>query len=86
MQYLDQERNVAYTAKDGKPSRIFPALQWMVVLSSHIPNRGKQMVRCYGYYSNISWRKRKDAGKDDVSPASLNCRGIEGPPGNAGRA
>ena len=33
---------------------------------SHIPNRGEQMVRYYGYYSNVARGKRKEAGTDDA--------------------
>ena len=39
MQYLDQEGKVVYRAKDGKSSRIFPALEWLAAMCSHIPNR-----------------------------------------------
>jgi hypothetical protein len=29
MQYLDQEGKVVYTSKDGKPSKVFPAMEWL---------------------------------------------------------
>ena len=58
-QYLEQEGTVIYTAKDGRANKNFPALEWIVAMCSHIPNRGEQMVRCYGYYSNVSRGKRK---------------------------
>jgi hypothetical protein len=41
MQYLDQEGKVVYRAKDGKSSRIYPALEWLTAMCSHIPNRGE---------------------------------------------
>jgi hypothetical protein len=41
MQYLDQEGKVVYRAKDGKSSRIYPALEWLAAMCSHIPNRGE---------------------------------------------
>jgi len=44
MQYLDQEGKVIYTAKDKKTSKVFPALEWLANLCSHIPNRGQQMA------------------------------------------
>jgi hypothetical protein len=53
MQYLDQEGKVIYTAKDKKTSKVFPALEWMAAMCSHIPNRGEQMVR----YFNSLWGK-----------------------------
>ena len=49
MQYLDQEAKVVYTSKDSKTTKVFPALEWLANLCSHIPNRGEQMVRCYGF-------------------------------------
>ena len=39
----------------------------------HIPNRGKQMVRYYGYYSNKSRGIRKKVGKDDAVPSLIEC-------------
>ncbi len=45
MQYLDQEATVVYKAKDGKDTKVFPALGWLANLCPHIPNRGEQMVR-----------------------------------------
>jgi hypothetical protein len=36
---------------------------------THIPNKGEQMVRYYGYYSNKSRGMRKKAGTDDQVPA-----------------
>ena len=52
MQYLDQEGKVVYTSKDKKTTKVFPApvsstgqaLEWLVSLCSHIPNRGKQIM------------------------------------------
>ena len=54
MTYLDQEGKVIYQAKDGKSSKNFPALEWMAAMCSHIPNRGEQMEKYYGRYSNDS--------------------------------
>ena len=45
-----------YASKDGKSSKVFPAM------SLHIPNRGKQMVRYYGYCNNVSRGKRQTEG------------------------
>ena len=45
MKYLDQEGTVVYTAKDRKTNKVFPALEWLAAMCSHIPNRGEQMVR-----------------------------------------
>ena len=45
---------VVYESKDGKTSKTFDALDWLAQLVTHIPNRGEQMVRYYGFYSNKS--------------------------------
>jgi ribosomal protein S27E len=68
MQYLDKEGTVVYTSKDGRTNKCFPALEWLAAMSSHIPNRGEQMVRYYGYYSNASRGKRRKEGNDDAVP------------------
>ena len=44
-------------------------------MCSHIPNQGEQMVRYYGYYSNVSRGKRQMAGKDDDVPCILDAQG-----------
>ena len=44
-------------------------------MCSHIPNRGEQMVRYYGYYSNVARGKRKEAGTGDVIPCILEPQG-----------
>jgi hypothetical protein len=35
-------------------------------MTSHVPNKGEQMVRYYGYYSNAARGKRKKAEKDEL--------------------
>jgi putative transposase len=62
---------VLYESKDGKTSKTFDALDWLAQLVTHIPNRGEQMVRHYGYYSNKSRGLRKKAGTDDDVPALI---------------
>jgi hypothetical protein len=77
MQYLDQEGKVVYTSKDGRTSKVFPALEWLANLCSHIPNRGEQMVRYYGHYSNVSRGKRQMEGNDDAVPSIIESQGDE---------
>ncbi|OGP21094.1 MAG: hypothetical protein A2038_09420 [Deltaproteobacteria bacterium GWA2_57_13] len=33
---------------------VFPVLDWIATLTAHIPSKGEQLVRYYGYYSNVS--------------------------------
>jgi len=58
-------------------NRIFPALEWLAAMCSHIPNRGEQMVRYCGFYSNVSRGKRQIAGTDGVLPCILEPQGDE---------
>jgi len=67
MKYLDQEGTVVYISKDGKKTKIFLAMEWLAAMCSHIPNKGEQMVRYYGFYSNVSRGKRQKNSNDDVS-------------------
>jgi hypothetical protein len=63
---------VVYESKDGKTSKTFEALDWLAQLTTHIPNKGEQMVRYYGFYSNKSRGLRKKAGTDDDVPALID--------------
>jgi ribosomal protein S27E len=79
MQYLDQEAKVVYMSKacpglrsgDGKSNKVFDAIEWLAAMCSHIPNKGEQMVRYYGYYSNVSRGKRQEHAEDDDIPCIL---------------
>lgn len=46
---LDGRAKVIYRSKDGRTSKTFEALDWLAQLVTHIPNKGEQMVRYYGY-------------------------------------
>ena len=61
-----------YESKDGKTSKTFEAIDWLAQLTTHIPNKGEQMVRYYGYFSNKSRGLRKKAGTDDDVPALID--------------
>ena len=62
---------VEYRSKDGKETKVFDALEWLAAMCSHVPNKGEQMVRYYGYYSNAARGKRKKADIDDKIPCIL---------------
>ena len=47
------------------------ALDWLAQLVTHIPTKGEQMVRYYGFYSNKSRGLRKKVGTDDQVPALI---------------
>ncbi|MBW1673786.1 MAG: hypothetical protein JRJ45_09115 [Deltaproteobacteria bacterium] len=50
---------------------MFDALKWLAAMCSHIPDKGEQMVRYYGYYSNVSRGKRKQENQDEWIPCIL---------------
>ncbi len=58
------------------PARIFPALDFLAALCTHIPDSGQQLVRYYGAFSNVR-RARAGAGVSD--PAA-----VPPPPGKDG--
>ena len=62
---------MAYKSKDGKETRVFDALEWLAAMCFHVPNKGEQMVRYYGHYSNVSRGRRKKAQTDDQTPYIL---------------
>jgi hypothetical protein len=72
-----------YKAKDGKAIKVFPNLEWLAAtralqgMCPHIPNRGEQMVRYYGHYSNVSRGNRKQAESDDLIPCIIEPQGNE---------
>ena len=63
------QAKVIYRTKDGATLKTFDALDWLAKLTCHIPNRGEQMVRYYGYYSNKCRGPRKKAGTDEIVPS-----------------
>ena len=77
----DGVSKVNYQSKDGASTKTFDALDWprqrtagckhSPQLVTHIPNKGEQMVRYYGFYSNKSRGLRKKAGTDDAVPALI---------------
>jgi len=71
MTYIPEESKVIYRSKDDKKDREFDALEWLAAMCSHVPNKGEQMVRYYGYYSNVSRGKRKKQNEDESIPYIL---------------
>ena len=61
-----------YRTKDGTRKKVFDALEWLAAMCSHIPDRGKQMVRYFGCYSNVS-RGEGEKTEDDAVPCILEA-------------
>jgi hypothetical protein len=71
MRYLADEGIVTYAAKDGNDRKIFEAEEWFAAMCSHVPNRGEQMVRYYGWYSNVLRGKRQKNNAADIIPCII---------------
>jgi hypothetical protein len=56
---------------------IFPVLDWIATLTTHIPNEGEQLIRYYGYCSNVSRGKRKKEKPKDETEISWKPEIIE---------
>ena len=75
MNYYRETGHVEYRSKDGKETKVFDALEWLAAMPggakpcedgcSHVPNKGEQMARYYGFYSNVARGKRKKNDADD---------------------
>lgn len=65
----------AYRSKDGTEEKVFDALEWLVAMCSHIPDKVEQIVRYYGLYSNVSRGRRKKEDSDEVIPSILEPEG-----------
>jgi len=76
MTYIPEEAKVSYQSKDGKEEKVFDALEWLAAMCSHVPNKGEQMVRYYGYYSNVSRVKRHKKNQDGL----IRCRDVKARP------
>lgn len=59
MEYYPDKAKVTYESKYIKEVKEFSPLEWMAALVSHIPDRGGQTVRYYGYYSNVTRSRLK---------------------------
>ncbi len=63
MTYQKDSQAVIYRCKMNpvvkKNFAIFRVLDWILAITAHIPNKGEQLVRYYGYYSNVFRGKRK---------------------------
>ena len=73
MSYVEEDAIVVYRSKDGAAQKVFDALEWLAAMCSHVPDKGEQMVRYYGYYSNVSRGKRNKQNQDGLIPCILEA-------------
>ena len=80
MTYQRQSKTVVYRSKMNrflkKNFAIFLVLDWIATRTTHIPNKGEQLIRYYGYYSNVSRGKRKKQKPEEKTEISE----IDAPP------
>jgi len=50
-------------------------MQALAAMTSHVPNKGEQMMCYYGYYSNASRGRRKKVGIDAIIPCPTPSAG-----------
>ena len=50
-------------------------MQALAAMCSHVPDKGEQLLRYYGYYSNVSRGKRKKQDLDELIPSILEPDG-----------
>ena len=74
--YYGRQRQPCGDAEPS-PARIFPALDFLAALCTHIPDTGQQLVRYYGAFSNVR-RARARAGVSDPGAVSLPPANEEG--------
>lgn len=75
MTYISEEAKVIYQSKDGKQEKVFNALEWLAAMCSHVPDKREQIVRYYGYYSNVSRGKQQKDNQDGLIPYIIESDG-----------
>ncbi|SNS31452.1 Putative transposase [Anaerovirgula multivorans] len=68
----DGINRIIYKGKTSNTYETFIPLDWLARLVTHIPNKGEQLVRYYGYYSNKSRGIRKKEENDNIVPALIS--------------
>jgi len=71
---LDGISKVLYTSKDGRNTETMEALDWMAKVVTHVPNKGEQLVRYYGFYSNKARGIRSKKEDVDVKTSSSKVK------------
>ena len=68
MTYHQDTGQVENLTKNKKQNKVFNALEWLVAMCTHVPNKGEQMVHYYRHYSNVGRGKRRKHKHDDLIP------------------
>jgi hypothetical protein len=68
---VERESQIICRSKDTWQENIFDALDWLSATTSHIPVRGNQMLRYYGFYSNGSRGLHQKKNRDTMIPSCI---------------
>jgi len=68
LRYLPEESRIIYCSKDNRQEKVFDALDWLAAMCSHIPDQREQMIRYYGFYSNVFRGIRQKENQDVLIP------------------
>jgi hypothetical protein len=79
--YIEDSGQVLYRSamtlgKNKKNFELIPAEEFIAMVTQHIPEKGFQMVRYYGWYSNKAKGQRRKEGMlrpGDKPPEKENC-------------
>ncbi len=84
MTYRKDTKTVLYRSKMNPTLKrnfaVFPVLDWIAAITAQIPNKGEQLIRYYGTYSNVSRGKRKKEKPKREEALSWKPEVIEVPP------
>ncbi len=77
--YDRAEQTVACESKKKNGgTTVFSALDWLAALVTHIPDKGQQLVRFYGRYSNVCQGRRKRMIDRALQPDDHGADGEDG--------
>jgi len=68
MEYLPDMAQVLYCSKDGKEQKAYDAQEWLAAMGTHVPARGQQSVRYYGFLSNAARGRRRKQQQEGEEP------------------
>jgi hypothetical protein len=75
MRYQAKTRTIIYQSKMHpvlkRNFEVFAAGDWLAALTAHIANAGEHLVRYYGWYSNVSRGKRRNARTKEEDASTL---------------
>ncbi len=79
--YREDTKTVLYRSKMNPTLKrnfaLFPVMDWIAEITTHIPDKREQLVRYYGAYSNVSRGKRK---KEKVEEEPTQVTDVAPPP------